>query len=77
MATNPTVEGDGTSLHISTCWRFAVHYRSPGVTTGSVLEFANKISPTLTKSGGSFRENQLELSVIGTVFFRNRKLTVP
>lgn len=45
MATNPTVEGDGTSLHISNLLReFPVRITrlARGITTGSVLEFANK-----------------------------------
>lgn len=45
MATNPTVEGDGTALHISN-----LLHESPveltrlarGITTGSVLEYTNK-----------------------------------
>lgn len=45
MATNPTVEGDGTALHISN--RIAefpveVTQLARGITTGSVLEFTNK-----------------------------------
>jgi len=45
MATNPTVEGDGTALHISN--RLAdfpvrITRLARGITTGSVLEFANK-----------------------------------
>ncbi|MCA9218499.1 MAG: recombination protein RecR [Planctomycetales bacterium] len=45
MATNPTVEGDGTALHISN--RLAefpveVTQLARGITTGSVLEFTNK-----------------------------------
>ncbi|MCC6124370.1 MAG: recombination protein RecR [Pirellulales bacterium] len=45
MATNPTVEGDGTSLHISNLLgEFPVQITrlARGITTGSVLEFANK-----------------------------------
>ena len=45
MATNPTVEGDGTSLHISNLLRdFPVRITrlARGITSGSVLEFANK-----------------------------------
>ena len=45
MATNPTVEGDGTALHISN--RLAdfpveVTRLARGITSGSVLEFTNK-----------------------------------
>lgn len=45
MATNPTVEGDGTALYIS---NLLAEFSAPitrlarGITTGSVLEFANK-----------------------------------
>ncbi len=45
MATNPTVEGDGTSLHISNLLEgVPVHITrlARGITSGSVLEFANK-----------------------------------
>ena len=45
MATNPTVEGDGTSLHISNLLaEFPVQITrlARGITTGSVLEFTNK-----------------------------------
>jgi recombination protein RecR len=45
MATNPTVEGDGTALHISNLLsQFPVQVTrlARGITTGSVLEFANK-----------------------------------
>jgi recombination protein RecR len=45
MATNPTVEGDGTSLHISNLFgEFPVQITrlARGITSGSVLEFANK-----------------------------------
>ncbi len=45
MATNPTVEGDGTALHISNLLsEFPVEITrlARGITTGSVLEFANK-----------------------------------
>ena len=45
MATNPTLEGDGTALHISNLLReFPIHLTrlARGITTGSVLEFANK-----------------------------------
>jgi recombination protein RecR len=45
MATNPTVEGDGTALHISN--RLAdfpvqITRLARGITSGSVLEFTNK-----------------------------------
>jgi recombination protein RecR len=47
MATNPTVEGDGTALHISNFLSELpmaprVTRLARGITTGSVLEFANK-----------------------------------
>jgi recombination protein RecR len=45
MATNPTVEGDGTSLHISNLLGdlpVRITRLARGITTGSVLEFANK-----------------------------------
>jgi recombination protein RecR len=45
MATNPTLEGDGTALHISNLLAegsVAVTRLARGITTGSVLEFANK-----------------------------------
>ncbi len=45
MATNPTVEGDGTALHISNLLRglpVRITRLARGITTGSVLEFANK-----------------------------------
>lgn len=45
MATNPTVEGDGTSLHISNLLGdlpIRITRLARGVTAGSVLEFANK-----------------------------------
>jgi recombination protein RecR len=45
MATNPTVEGDGTALHISNLLaEFSVEITrlARGITTGSVLEFTNK-----------------------------------
>ena len=45
MATNPTVEGDGTSLHLSNLLaEFPVQITrlARGITTGSVLEFTNK-----------------------------------
>ncbi|MBA2116765.1 recombination mediator RecR [Bremerella alba] len=45
MATNPTTEGDGTALHISSLLaEFSVKLTrlARGVTAGSVLEFANK-----------------------------------
>jgi recombination protein RecR len=45
MATNPTIEGDGTSLHISNLLGgLPIHITrlARGITTGSVLEFANK-----------------------------------
>ena len=45
MATNPTLEGDGTSLHISNLLaelNVDITRLARGITTGSVLEFANK-----------------------------------
>lgn len=45
LATNPTVEGDGTALYISSLLQeFPVRITrlARGITTGSVLEFANK-----------------------------------
>jgi recombination protein RecR len=45
MATNPTVEGDGTALYISNLlgdFPVKVTRLARGITTGSMLEFANK-----------------------------------
>lgn len=47
MATNPTVEGDGTSLHISNLLSelsgsIRITRLARGITPGSVLEYANK-----------------------------------
>ncbi len=45
MATNPTIEGDGTALHISNLLGelpVRITRLARGITTGSVLEFANK-----------------------------------
>lgn len=45
MATNPTVEGDGTALHVSNLlgeMPVQITRLARGITTGSVLEFANK-----------------------------------
>jgi recombination protein RecR len=45
MATNPTLEGDGTALHISNLLSHLpvrITRLARGITTGSVLEFANK-----------------------------------
>jgi recombination protein RecR len=45
MATNPTVEGDGTALHISNLlaeFPLRITRLARGITTGSVIEFANK-----------------------------------
>jgi recombination protein RecR len=45
MATNPTIEGDGTALHISNLLAempVRVTRLARGITSGSVLEFANK-----------------------------------
>lgn len=53
MATNPTVEGDGTALYISNLLRdFDVRLTrlARGITTGSILEYTNKeiLSDALT-----------------------------
>jgi recombination protein RecR len=45
MATNPTLEGDGTALYISNQlaeFPLEITRLARGITTGSVLEFANK-----------------------------------
>jgi recombination protein RecR len=45
MATNPTLEGDGTALYITNLlaeFPLEVTRLARGITTGSVLEFANK-----------------------------------
>ncbi len=45
LATNPTVEGDGTALHISNVLNeFGVRMTklARGITTGSILEYTNK-----------------------------------
>jgi recombination protein RecR len=45
MATNPTVEGDGTALHISNLladYRVEITRLARGITTGSILEYTNK-----------------------------------
>ena len=45
MATNPTVEGDGTALHISNLlaeYPIQMTRLARGITTGSILEFTNK-----------------------------------
>ena len=45
MATNPTLEGDGTALYISNLLAgtpLAITRLARGITSGSVLEFANK-----------------------------------
>jgi recombination protein RecR len=45
MATNPTVEGDGTALYLSNLlaeYPLQVQRLARGITSGSVLEFANK-----------------------------------
>jgi recombination protein RecR len=45
MATNPTVEGDGTALHISNLLSglpVTITKLARGITTGSVLEYTNK-----------------------------------
>jgi recombination protein RecR len=45
MATNPTVEGDGTALYISNVLQefpVSVTRLARGITTGSILEYTNK-----------------------------------
>ncbi len=45
MATNPTVEGDGTALHISNLVAdlpIQITKLARGITTGSILEYTNK-----------------------------------
>ncbi|MEE2639045.1 MAG: recombination mediator RecR [Planctomycetota bacterium] len=45
MATNPTVEGDGTALHITNEFSnldIKITRLARGITTGSILEFTNK-----------------------------------
>lgn len=45
MATNPTVEGDGTALHISNLLadeNLSITRLARGITSGSILEFTNK-----------------------------------
>jgi recombination protein RecR len=45
MATNPTVEGDGTALHISNLlaeFDVTITRLARGITTGSILEYTNK-----------------------------------
>jgi recombination protein RecR len=45
MATNPTVEGDGTALHLSNLlaeYPVAITRLARGVTVGSILEYINK-----------------------------------
>jgi recombination protein RecR len=45
MATNPTVEGDGTALHISNLlaeFPVTMTRLARGITTGSILEYTNK-----------------------------------
>jgi recombination protein RecR len=45
MATNPTVEGNGTALHISNALsEFPVNITrlARGITTGSLIEYTNK-----------------------------------
>jgi recombination protein RecR len=45
MGTNPTLEGDGTALHIANLLEdlpVTITRLARGITTGSVLEFANK-----------------------------------
>jgi recombination protein RecR len=45
MATNPTVEGDGTALHLSNLlaeYPVEITRLARGVTVGSILEYTNK-----------------------------------
>jgi recombination protein RecR len=45
MATNPTVEGDGTALHVSNVlaeFNVSITRLARGITAGSILEFTNK-----------------------------------
>ena len=54
MATNPTVEGDGTALHISNLlaeYPVNVTRLARGITTGSILEYTNKESLADALSG--------------------------
>jgi len=54
MATNPTVEGDGTALHISNLLAevpVEITRLARGITPGSVLEFANREILTDALSG--------------------------
>lgn len=54
LATNPTVEGDGTALHISNLlaeFPVTITRLARGITSGSVLEFANKEILTDALSG--------------------------
>jgi recombination protein RecR len=54
MATNPTVEGDGTALYLSNLlsdFPLTITRLARGITTGSVLEFANKEMLTDALSG--------------------------
>ena len=54
MATNPTVEGDGTSLYISNLlseMAIEITRLARGITSGSVLEFTNKEILTDALSG--------------------------
>jgi recombination protein RecR len=54
MATNPTVEGDGTALHISNLLRefeVTITRLARGITAGSVLELTNREILTDAMSG--------------------------
>ena len=54
MATNPTIEGDGTSLYISNLLAelpVKITRLARGITSGSVLEYANKEMLTDAMSG--------------------------
>ena len=54
MATNPTMEGDGTALHVTSLlgdFPVTITRLARGITVGSVLEFANKEILTDALSG--------------------------
>ena len=61
MGTNPTLEGDGTALYIANQLAGSptpITRLARGITTGSVLEFANKeILATPWSAGRSFRQS--------------------
>ena len=54
MATNPTIEGDGTALYISNLlseFPIEITRLARGITAGSVLEYANREMITDALSG--------------------------